>query len=349
MIPQHRLLAITQEEQDPATRYRIALHLPLLRAKGVDVVATPWPRGEHERSALLERATEFDSVVVQRRLLSRNDWNLLRKNARLLAYDFDDAVMYRDSYHGHPWLLPDRIVRFRQVVTECDAITAGNRYLAELALRVAKNGRIHQVPTTLLMGSYNPRTDPFPSARFSAGWIGQHTNFPYLEALGNPLRELAKLNPGFSLVTISDRIPRIEGIALETIPWKAETEAQALAGIDVGLAPLADNRWTRGKCGLRALQFLASGIPSVVSPVGTQLELAEKGGCLAARSDDEWVFAVTQLINDEPLRRSIVARGMEIVEQHFVPAPWTDTLLSAWCGIQLMEVAVADWHRTETP
>jgi Glycosyl transferases group 1 len=349
MIPRHRLLAITQEGQDPATRYRIALHLPFLRAKGVDAVATPWPRGEYERGALLERATEFDSVVVQRRLLPRNDWNHLRRNTRLLAYDFDDAVMYRDSYHGHPWLLPDRLVRFRQVISECDAVTAGNKYLADLAFRFGKNARIHQVPTTLLMGSYNPLAHHFPSARISAGWIGQHTNLPYLEALASPLRELARLNPGFSLVTISDRIPRIEGIALETVLWKAETEAQALAGIDVGLAPLADNTWTRGKCGLRALQFLASGIPSVVSPVGTQQELAEKGGCLAARSEDEWVSAVTQLINDEPLRRSIATQGRKIVEQHFVPARWTEALLSAWCGIQLMEVAVADWHRTEAP
>ncbi len=329
----HKLLAITQEPEDPATRYRIALHIPSLQAKGVSTTAIPWPRSEDGRRRLIESVSDFDSVVVQRRLLSPRHRVMLRKRARWLAYDFDDAVIYRDSYHGYPWPLPERFIRFRTMISECDAVTAGNDHLASLARRFGKEQRISMVPTVIDLNPYSHGQEhASTSSKTSLGWIGQHTTLPYLEALESPLRQLARRIPGLTLVTISNIHPVMNCIATEKIPWEKESEAKMLATIDIGLAPLPDNRWTRGKCGLRLLQFLAAGIPAVASPVGTQWEVADLGACIPARSDNEWVTSIERLCNDDLLRQELVQTGTELIRKRFVARVWTDDLLSAWCG-----------------
>jgi glycosyltransferase involved in cell wall biosynthesis len=250
------------------------------------------------------------------------------------VFDFDDAIIYRDSFHGRPWLLPDRLVGFRAMVRSADHITAGNSYLADLARRIGGDTAVTVIPTVIDAARYNHLSQTSEASKeFSIGWIGQRTTLPYLENLHGALRLVSETIARSRLVTVSDRHPAMHGIRAEAIMWSSDNEVDALSRFDVGVAPLADNRWTGGKCGLRLLQYLAAGVPAVASPVGTQREIIAGGGCLKATTSTEWVDAIVRLSRDTFLRQNLVETGRRMVRTGYIPEVWTDLLCTAWCNI----------------
>lgn len=329
-----RLLALTQDPDDPATRYRLNLYIPFLRQAGVDVHSVAWPRKEQERLAVLETVSDHDSVIVQRRLIHTRHVKTLRKRARRLAYDFDDAVIYSDRAARRTWLLLDRVWKFRSMILECDAVTAGNAYLADLALRCGARGRIEIVPTVIDMTRYANRSgnETKPSGDPVLGWIGQQSTVAFLRKLRKPLQHLARTHPGLRLRTISNAHPHFPFAVAELRPWSEETEVENLSTIDVGLAPLTENAWSRGKCGLRLLQYLAASVPAVASPVGSQKDITALGAALAATTSSEWIRCIELLLNDASLRKELNSRGRQVLENQYAPAVWVPIVKAAWCG-----------------
>jgi len=334
------LLAITQGPYDASTRYRVEMFRPFLEAAGVTVDAVAWPVAEDERRAVVEAARRYDAVVVQRRLLFLPHVIRLRRAVRRLSFDFDDAVMLADSANGIPVPLLDKCWQFAAMVASCDAVTAGNAHLAGWAGAFADRRRIVVIPTTVdAPVRSHPRSDSslilHPSSFPVLVWIGQRSTLPYLLSLERPLRALSRRFPGLTLRVIADAAPVIEGVRIELRPWSQATEYADLADATVGLAPLPDDPWTRGKCGLRLLQYLAAGVPAVASPVGTQREIIDAGAAMPARREPEWTEAVARLLADAALRASLIHRGSRLVAERFTAQTQADAVIRAWCGSDL--------------
>lgn len=330
-----RLLAITDpgDAVSVSARYRVLQFEPYLRPHDIHLETRPWPRRAAERTTLLEVVAAADAVLVQRYLPTRAWLRRIRACARRLVYDFDDAILFRESTRGRPRLLLPRWWRFRAMLRCCDAVTAGNAHLAQLALRQAPPGRIGVLPTTVEMARYAPA----PSAAEASpvvGWIGAHWTLPYLAQLRRPLEALSAEIAGLTVRVIADRAPDLGGTRVELVPWTAETEVQELRRLRVGVAPLPDDAWTRGKCGLRLLQLLAAGVPAVASPVGTQAEIVGAGAALPATSDAEWTRALHRLLTEPAAAAELAARGRQLAQERFSTSSWADFARELWCGTQ---------------
>lgn len=330
----HRLLAITQAADDPATRYRLDIHRDCLTQHGVEITSVVWPREERPRREVIARAADFDSVVVFRRLMRVRHVRALRKATPYLAYDFDDCVTRRDSSLGRPWPLLDKVLQFRAMVRAADAVTAGNEYLAERARRSGGGGQVLVVPTTIPLARYpwpNPFAETDPA---TVGWIGQPSTAVYLNRLRTPLETLTSDFPELIFRCIGSG-PRWSetNLAVDVRPWSAAREVADLQSLTVGVAPLVDDAWTRGKCGLRLLQYLAAGVPAVAEPVGVQASIAREAGVPIARSPQEWRVQLRRLLADGDRREALREQGRAIVSRRYTPERWTTSLLSAWCRV----------------
>lgn len=282
-----RLLVLTHRLDDPSFRVRWGRFLDALGAEAREIPA----RG---RGAVLKLARDFETVVLHRRLLTALDFRALRRAARRLVYDFDDALCYRTA-PPHRSLLRER--RFFRTVARADLVLAGNRNLASIARLRAR--RVHVVPTTVEIPTA-PRPPLLPEP--TAVWIGQRATLPYLAPVTQAVRDA-----GYALRVIADAAP--EGA--ELVPWSLETEHARLAECHVGLAPLPQDPFARGKCGYKLLQYYAAGLPAVASPVGVQRTLAE-GGALLALEPAEWTRALLRMKEEGGVRgpkgREFVAR-----------------------------------------
>jgi len=325
-----RILAITQEAYDPAVRYRLGHFVSLLAARGVLVDTAEWPKQSAPRWPIIERAREYDTVVVFRRLMPLKHLRALRKSARYLAFDFDDCVTRRDSALGYPWPLLDKVIQFRAMIRCADAVTAGNHYLADLAHRINKSIPVDVVPTTIELSKYPKRDDTSP--KNVVGWIGQKGTLTYLAKLRPALATLCREHDALRVRTIGVSLPAMPEVRTEFTPWSAADEVRNLHQLDVGLAPLPNDPWTRGKCGLRLLQYLAAGVPAVAAPVGVQKDIVEHGAALPARTMADWVDQVSVILSDARLREQVSRTGRELVEREFVPLRWIETILRDWCA-----------------
>jgi len=196
-------------------------------------------------------------------------------------------------------------------------VMAGNPYLADYAKQTNQNVSI--VPTTIDTEKYSvlPRErNPVPVI----GWSGSFSTVQHLDSLAGALRRLARTE-NFRLVVIGTPVYKLDGVDVEALPWRSATEVSDLRQIDIGIMPLPDESWSRGKCGLKALQYMALGIPTVCSPVGVNSEIIQDGvnGFLAG-TEDEWVAKLTQLLHDEKLRARLGAAGRATVETKYSAA-----------------------------
>lgn len=335
-----RLLAITQGENDPSTRYRLGLYLPFFEAAGVAVTPKFWPRESTERERLVARASDYDAVAVFRRLLPLRFIDGLRRRAKWLAYDFDDDVTRRDSTWGWPWPLVEKVFQFRALAPVCDAVTAGNAHLAELARDRSHGDRISVVPTVVDVARFGP---PRPSGVATPGapvigWIGQKSTLTYLSALRRPIEKLRARWPGLVLRILADQPPRWAKAGVEWESWSEAREVHHLQRFDVGVSPLPDDAWTRAKCGLRALQYFAAGTPAVISPVGVQGDFVKRGVAIAASTPDEWVARIEMILDDAEQRSRLVAKGRTLVERFFSPAAWFPHVARQWLGFTPMSI-----------
>ena len=174
------------------------------------------------------------------------------------------------------------------------------------------------IPTTIDTDLYRPeRRRPRDDGTVTIGWTGSHSTARHLERLRPALTELAARQP-FRLIVIGANTPPIPGAVVEARRWSAETEVDDLSDVDIGIMPLPDDAWSRGKCGLKALQYMGLGIPAVVSPVGVNTEIVVDGvNGLIAGTDDEWIDRLVTLMNDAALRKKLGSAARESVEQRY--------------------------------
>ncbi len=298
------------------------MHAPHLRAAGFELTVAPWPKRGAVRRRTLEQAASADAVVVSSRLLSLHSARRLRAVARRLVFDFDDALPFRDSSRGAT-RSRTRARRFEFIVNAADTVIAGNDYLRELVRDVGADARV--VPTVVEVPDEPP--PPEPEGEPILGWIGSRATVPYLQERAAVFSALVTAGRRFRLRVIADVAPDMPtGIVVEHVPWKLDTWRDALLGTHIGLAPLTDDAWARGKCGLRVLQILSVGRPAVASSVGVQADQVRDGetGYLSTgvRGGASFLDGILRLLDGPEERRAMGRRAWEDARESWSVEAW---------------------------
>lgn len=312
------LLALIEGDGHVCYRYRVEAFTPQLDERGWHVVPLALAGGSHSMSALLVAARQADAVLLQRKLLST--WQLwrLRRAAKVLLFDFDDAVFLRDSNSAKSPHSLRRGWRFRNILRVADAITAGNSWLCDQAGSHGAGGEVHHFPTCVQPELYRPAEHWRLGREARLVWIGSRSTAPSLKAAQPALEAAADELGGLQLRLVSDTFPAIGRVTVEPRPWSQKTETTELSEADIGISWLPDHPWSVGKCGLKVLQYMAAGLPVVANPVGMNSVLVQHGetGLLAATAG-EWARAIAGLANDPELRLRLGQAGRRMVCQHF--------------------------------
>ena len=321
-----RLLILTRDRQNAAFRQRIEPYLGALRQAGIEAEVAELARGPFARRCEMRRATAFDGVLLHRKTLTWWDAGAIR-GARRLIYDFDDAVMYQarrpDRPHG------GRMRRFRRTMGRADLVIAGNPILADHA-REAGAKCVEIVPTGLDVSKFPAKQTYQVRDGLHLVWIGSRSTLKQLAAVRGMLEAVGRAAPGAVLRIIADAEFAVEGLRVENLPWSLAAEGRLLAESDIGIAPLPDTPYARGKCGFKVLQYMAAGLPVVASPVGVNAEYVrpEETG-LWARTAEEWAAAVRRLAADGAIRERMGRAGRRRIEAEFDFAVLAPNLVGA--------------------
>lgn len=317
------LLALVEKPGHVCYRYRVQVFEPWLRDAGWALEAQPVAHGIVPFLRQLKDVRRADAVVVQRRLLNWWQCRLLRSRAKTLIFDFDDAIFFRDSNSSRDHESYRRRQRFARIVRTFDAALAGNAFLADQARRFADADSVFDMPTCVDPKLYLPRPSTRHGGDIRLVWIGSRSTMTSLDELQPGLAEASRRLPGLKLRVICDDFPTLEGVAIEPVTWSEATEAAELASADVGISHLPEHPWSRGKCGLKVLQYMAAGLPVIANPYGvheTMIDSETTG--LLARSPAEWADAIVRLANDPILRQRLGAAGRRKLETDYSVDAW---------------------------
>ena len=325
-----RALLVGYKLEQPSFRYRMQALVAPLAAAGWEVRCEPLPARRYglrtwERRALWRAA---DVVVLQQIKLSAPEAWLLARLARHAVFDLDDAIYVRKPRGlGLPaqdsrW----RRAKFRATCRAMDVVVVGNEALAQVARAAARE--VVVLPTALDPGRYRlTRTgvDTPPTVV----WIGSPENLVYLELVRPALARLAARLPGLRLRVVCSAFPDWPEIEVERVPWSPASEVEALATAHVGVMPLSDDEWSRGKCAFKLLQYMAAGLPCVASPVGANAAAVLDGvsGFHAADAAG-WEAALARLFDSPAMRAEFGAAGRAHLERNYSLASYAACYLA---------------------
>jgi glycosyltransferase involved in cell wall biosynthesis len=304
-----KILFFIQGFDTAASRYRVLQYIPLLEAEGVTCEVRTHPRGMRQSLAATRSFGLYDAVFIQRHRLRNLPRLLARSRARRLVFDFDDAIMFRNSLarSPHSWT---RMRTFRRMVEICHSIIVGNSFLLEQT-RPHTRSPIRVIPSPIDTGRYEaPGPDARTEETVTVGWIGAHGSIHYLRRLRPAFDRAFDRDPRLRLKIICDTFFSCDRMPVIEKTWSKEEEVTDLKSLDVGVMPLLDDPWSRGKCGLKILQYLAAGVPVICTPVGINRDIVTDGGeGLWARTEDEWVEKILTMAGDPALRARMGEAG----------------------------------------
>lgn len=331
--------------EGPSSRMRVWQYLPALRALGIEATAAPFVSSEYfrqyyqagnspqkmarlmlaqvGRARHLARAARYDVVVVQREAAILGPplyENLLAKVLKKpLVYDFDDAVNRVSPKYGKLGAAV-KLVKWPQKTNDLlklsRHVVAGNKYLVDYAQ--AYNANVTHIPTVVDHRQVTPGPGGFGGGPVVLGWMGTHAARPYIENFLPQLVPLAaKHAVQVHLIGAGQKI-EVAGLDIVNKEWILERELEDLRQFDIGLYPLPDDDWARGKSGFKAVQNMAVGVPTVASPVGATMDILQDGvtGFLPG-NEAQWLGNLEQLITDGGLRQRMGQAGRERVEGWF--------------------------------
>lgn len=318
------VMALTTGKWAPASRFRVRELIPYLALQGVDLTEKiPLIPAYPPRQILLRppwlaaailgrlpaavKSRKSDVIFFQRELVS----TLLTlepffKKPRIL--DVDDAIY-----------LSQRFRSSERLAAKCDMIICGNTYLAEKFSHWNKNIRI--LPTGVDTQRYKKRVVPKVDDAQTIGWIGTSSNLHYLLGIETALAKVLEVKKNVHLVIVSDQAPAFKLIdphRVQFINWAADIEPAVISSFSIGIMPLRDGEWARGKCSFKLLQYYACGIPAVVSPVGMNAQVvAQADAALACTSEKDWVDSLILLLENHAEAEYRGEQGRLLVENRY--------------------------------
>jgi glycosyltransferase involved in cell wall biosynthesis len=311
-----KVLCVIEHGDAPSTRLRLRDCLPRYSQLGVAATVLSARRSSlKERFRVIREAARHDAVVLFKTIgFAQFELRLLQRANPRIIFDFDDAVMFREQKYRRP-LRDEDFQKFLRTLKHCVAVVAGNNFLAGFAEACGKQTVV--LPTPIDVAKYQLKQHP-EELGLTVGWIGLSEGLPYLRHIQPVLQRLTQRFPGFKLRVISDKPVQLDGVVVENEQWRLETEQANLAGFDIGIMPLWDSIWTRGKCGYKILQYMGVGTAPVASDVGVNGQIIVSGeNGFIARTEDDWVKSIAALIEDPKLRRDFGLRGRGLVEKKY--------------------------------
>lgn len=316
--PAVRVAAFTGGRKAPSARFRVRQYVGPLAEEGIEIAelgpglgsyppAAHWRRPAWLLGSLAQRVPQIvagrdgDVTLLHREMISTlYTLEGLTRPPRIV--DVDDAIhLYRGGWAA------------RRLGACAELVIVGNACLAESWRRWNRNVEI--LPTPVDTGFYRVRPLPL---RPSIGWIGSFGNLRYLESIAPALAEIVRRFPAVTIAVCSERPPKLPGLPVRYVPWSAQAEDEFLASLTVGLMPLDDGPWERGKCSFKMLQYMAAGRACVASPVGMNKDvLGEAEVGLAASTHAEWVAAISAILGDRPAAEQLGIAGRALVEARY--------------------------------
>lgn len=336
------LFILPYSTEGASNRYRIEQYLPYLRQKNIEFNLSPFVhrkfysilylKGHYFRKAVyfigallrrfidIVRLFRHDIVFIHREACPIGppffEWLVTRFNKPMI-FDFDDAIFLPSTSKPNSFIEkfknPNKI---SYVIKKSRYIIAGNRYLADFALRY--NRSVAVIPTSIDTDRYAPAALKDKDAQVTIGWIGSITTAGFLYELEGVFSELSKKYSHIMFKIVGGNFSPKGFTNIINKPWSLDNELDDLRTFDIGIMPMPDNEWTRGKCGFKAIFYMSMGIPCVCSAVGMNKEIISDGinGFLAS-NDDEWIDKLSFLIEDHALRQRLGISGRRTAEEKY--------------------------------
>jgi len=335
--------------ESPSQRFRFEQYFELLKKKGIQIEVQPFLNslnwqlfyrsgklldkiwalvaGIIKRLVALCKAPFYDFVFIHREVAPLGppvfEWILAKILRKKIIYDFDDAIWLTDRNQESPLM---RVLKWRSKVKSicrwAYKVSCGNEYLGAYAEKY--NTRVVYNPTTIdTQQRHNPdlhKGSPVPNNRIVIGWTGSHSTLKYLQEVASVLQKMETEFPTIQIMIIADRKPELKLNSLLYVPWNEKTEIEDLLRIDIGIMPLPDDEWAKGKCGFKALQYMALRIPALASAVGVNTKIIDddKNGFLCTTAE-EWEIGLTKLIKETMLREQMGENGRKkVIERYSV-------------------------------
>lgn len=337
------IIAPYPENEAPSQRFRFEQYLNILKANNITYTYSSFlsdqawkilyqPRkyfqkvfwilmGFIKRKLLLFSLAKYDFVFIHREASPIGppifEWIIAKIWRKKIIYDFDDAIWLANTSEQNKIVAS---IKWHQKVSSiCKwsyKVSAGNQYLADYAFQFNKNVVIN--PTTIdTEKMHKPTENKAENKIFTIGWTGTHSTLSYLLPIVPVLDELAEKHH-FQLLIISNQEPEFTRPYLHFIKWNKASEILDLQKMDIGIMPLSDDKWAKGKCGFKALQYMALKIPALVSPVGVNTEIVDHGiNGFICNSDKEWETAITNFFENKALINDMAEACRKKVIDHY--------------------------------
>ncbi len=266
------------------------------------------------------RALRYDVIFIHREAYPFGGAiieSILRSMGKPIIFDFDDAVFLpntsKENIYIDKFKNPNKVAK---IIGMSRCVIAGNSYLSNFALKYNKN--VIVIPSSIDTEKYRPVPRPAEKAEIVIGWMGSNTTKDFLLDLE---QAFVRLSGRYKNITFKLVGAQPSGIRLSSViykKWKMEEEFADLNSFDIGIMPVPDTEWAKGKCGFKAILYMSCGLPVVVSPVGANLEIIDEGvnGFFAA-NNEEWVNTISKLVEDGKLRRTMGEKGRDKVIQRY--------------------------------
>lgn len=300
-----KLLVLTSNPERASYRQRIGVYLDTFAADGIETTVQVLSRSQLKRIVQLRRAARYDAVFLHKKCLNAVDAFFFGAPKKHVIFNYDDAIMFSDTGE----VTPTHTRRFRRSLQKAGRLLVGSSYLARQA---CGHPAVTVLPLGLDTADYSPLTPKPADGRVRLVWIGSAPTIGYIQSMTPLIQTLAAKYPNVVLRLIGDTFFDIQGVAVEKFPWHRDTRARLLAECDIGLAPLPNTPFTRGKCSFKVLEYSASGLPVVASPVGTNPDHVRDGQTGFLASDDhQWLEKLSTLVEDASLRDRMGKSGIE--------------------------------------
>lgn len=327
-----------------STRQRFELYKSFLGGAGFEILRQPLLDNTYLKG--LYDGERLDRFYLARRYFERLRWllsvpdvdlvwvhcelfpyltgtaeRLVRQVKKPIVFDYDDAIFHNYDLHKNTFIRSLLGRKLHVILDSADLAFCGNAYLADYARAHCR--RVEIVPTVVDLTDYIQRPEPISGRAPTIGWIGTPSTWTEYMAPMMPLLETAARAAGARIAAVGAGRAAAAHPLLDNLPWTEDTEVARIHAMDIGIMPLTDTPWARGKCGYKLIQYMACGIPVIASPVGVNAEIVEHGvNGLLASSESEWAGALQTLLHDPALRVRMGQEGRRKVEREYSLQVW---------------------------